>query len=137
RMRVKNMGEISKNLKIVIIVNVVAALVYGILQTFFTEAYLMMVEQPTPDVHFTRVGGGTLLVLVIFGIYSVLKKSWDEFKLLYEFVIVYLIMLLILDIVYFATFTISATNFTNTLIATILTAVLIVVDIFFYLKEQK
>ncbi|MFX1448000.1 MAG: hypothetical protein ACFFCG_07665 [Promethearchaeota archaeon] len=131
------MGEISKNLKIVIIVNVVAALVYGILQTFFTEAYLMMVEQPTPDVHFTRVGGGTLLVLVIFGIYSVLKKSWDEFKLLYEFVIVYLIMLLILDIVYFATFTISATNFTNTLIATILTAVLIVVDIFFYLKEQK
>ena len=131
------MGEISKNLKIVILVNVLAALIYGILQTFVTEAYLTMIEQPTPDVHFTRVGGGSLLVLAIFGIYAMLKKDWEDFKLLFEFVIGYEIMLFILDIVYFATFTISATNFTNTLIATILTAVLIAVNIFFYLKEQK
>lgn len=131
------MGELSRNLKIVILINILAALIYGILQTFITEAYLTMVDQPTPDVHFTRVGGGTLLVLAIFGIYTMLKKSWEEFKLLFEFVIGYQIMLFILDIVYFATFTISATNFANTLIATILTGVLIAVNIFFYLKESK
>jgi len=131
------MGEISKELKIVILVNAAAAVIYGILQTFITEAYLTMVDQPTPDVHFTRVGGGTLLVLAIFGIYTVLKKDWEDFKLLFEFVIVYEIMLFILDIVYFATFTISAINFANTLIATILTAALIAVNIFFYLREQK
>lgn len=136
-MRVYSMGEISKELKIVIIVNAAAALIYGILQTFITEAYLTMVEQPTPDIHFTRIGGGTLLVLAIFGIYTVLKKDWEDFKLLFEFVIVYEIMLFILDIVYFATFTISATNFANSLIATILTAALIAVNIFFYLREQK
>ena len=92
-----------------------------------------MVEHPTPDIYFTRVGGGTLLVLAIFGIYSMLKKNWEDFKLLFEFVIGYEIMLFILDIVFFATFTISATNFTSTLIATILTAVLKAVNIFFYL----
>ena len=129
------MAELSKNLKYVILINIVAALVYGIMQTFFTAAYLAMVEQPTPDVHFTRVGGGVLLVLAIFGIYSILKKSWEEFKLLFEFVIGYEIMLFILDIVYFATFTITATNFTNTLIATILTGVLIALNIYIYLKE--
>ena len=66
-----------------------------------------------------------------------LKKNWEDFKLLFEFVIGYEIMLFIIDIVYFATFTISAANFTSTLIATILTAVLIAANIFFYLKEQK
>jgi hypothetical protein len=131
------MPEISKELKIVVLANVAVALIYGILQLFFAEAYLTMVEQPTPDVHFTRIGGGTLFVLALFGIYTVLKKDWEDFKLLFEFVIVYLIMLFILDIVYFATFTISAINFANTLIATIITAAFIAVDIFFYLREKK
>jgi len=130
------MAELSKKLKYVILINIVAALVYGIMQAFFTAAYLAMIEQPTPDVHFTRVGGGVLLVLAIFGSYTILKKkSWEEFKLLYEFVIGYQIMLFIVDIVYFATFTLSATNFANTLIATILTAVLIVLNIYVYIKE--
>ncbi|MFW9823910.1 MAG: hypothetical protein ACFFE4_13280 [Candidatus Thorarchaeota archaeon] len=131
------MTEISKNLKIVILVNTAAALIYGILQLFFTDAYLTMVDQPTPDVHFTRVGGGTLFVLALFGIFTVLKKDWEDFKLLMEFVICYEIMLFILDIVYFATFTISAINFANTLIATILTGALIFVNIFFYFREKK
>ena len=59
-MSVKFMGEISKNLKIVLLVNVLAALIYGILQTFVIEAYLTMVEHPTPDIHFTRVGGNLM-----------------------------------------------------------------------------
>ena len=131
------MAELSKKMKYVILINIVAALVYGIMQAFFTAAYLAMIEQPTPDVHFTRVGGGVLLVLAIFGSYTLLKKkSWEEFKLLFEFVIGYQIMLFIVDIVYFATFTLSATNFANTLIATILTAVLIALNIYFYIKEQ-
>lgn len=131
------MAELSKKLKYLIILNIVVAFVYGIMQAFFTAAYLAMIEQPTPDVHFTRIGGGVLLVLGIFGIYALLKKkSWEEFKLLFEFVVGYQIMLFILDIVYFATFTISATNFANTLIATILTAVLIALNSYFYLKEQ-
>ncbi|MFX1325566.1 MAG: DUF2460 domain-containing protein, partial [Promethearchaeota archaeon] len=74
------MGEISKELKIVILANVAAGLIYGILQLFFTDAYLTMIEHPTPDVHFTRISGGTLFVLSIFGIYTVLKKDWSDFK---------------------------------------------------------
>ena len=131
------MAELSKNLKYVILINSVVAFVYGIMQAFFTAGYHAMIEQPTPDVHFTRVGGGVLLVLGIFGIYTFLKKkNWEEFKLLFEFVIGYQIMLFIVDIVYFATFTLSATNFSSTLIATILTGVLIALNIYFYIKEK-
>ena len=97
------MAGLSKELKIVFLVNAAIALIYGIMQLFFADWYLAMVEQPTPDAHFTRVSGGTLFVLALFAIYCVLKKDWEDIKLLYEFVICYLIMLFILDIVYFAT----------------------------------
>ncbi|MFX0174733.1 MAG: hypothetical protein ACFE85_00725 [Candidatus Hodarchaeota archaeon] len=131
------MAELSKEMKIVILINTIVALIYGIFQLFLTEWYAAVTDFPIFDIHFTRVSGGTLFVLSLFGFYVFLRKQWEDFKLFLEFVIAYQIMLLILDIVYIATITYSATNFASILLATIITAVLIVVNIYIYLKEQK
>lgn len=131
------MADLSKEMKIVILINTIVALIYGIFQLFLTEWYAAVTDFPVFDIHFTRVSGGTLFVLSIFGFYVFLKKQWADFKLFFEFVIIYQIMLLILDIVYLATITYSATNFASILIATIITALLIAINIFFYLKEGK
>jgi len=131
------MAEMSKEMKIVLLVNSVIAFIYAFLELIIPEIYYQLTDAPAFDIHFWRTVGGTLLVLGIFGIIAIIRADWEKIKISVEIAIVFLIMLFILDIVALITITSSPTNLISTLIATIITAILIVLDIYFYLREEK
>jgi len=131
------MAEMSKEMKIVLLVNAVVAFIYAFLELIIPEIYYQLTDAPAFDIHFWRTAGGTLLVLGIFAIIGIIRADWEKIKIAFEIAIVFLIMLFILDIVAFITITGSATWITSQVIATIITAILLVLDIYFYLREQK
>jgi hypothetical protein len=95
------MVEFSKFMKIVLIINIIAAFVYGIFYLFIPEIYANLVEASDYNDQFYRLWGGTCVSLGIFGILGLLRNDWDRFKMLFEFVILWLI---ITEIINFASF---------------------------------
>ncbi len=131
------MAEMSKEMKIVLLANAVVAFIYAFLELIIPEIYYQLIDAPAFDIHFWRNVGGTLLVLGIFAIIAIIRADWEKVKIAFEIAIVFLIMLFILDIVAFITITGSATWIISQVIATIITAILLVLDIYFYFREQK
>lgn len=131
------MAEMSKEMKIVFIVNIIVAFIYGFFELIIPEIYYQLTDAPAFDIQFWRDVGGTLLVLGIFGIIAIIRADWEKVKIAFEIAIVFLIMLFILDIVAYITITGSSTWIISQVIATIITAILIVLDIYFYLREEK
>jgi len=131
------MAEMSKEMKIVIIVNVIVAFIYGFLELIIPEIYYQLTDAPAMDVQALRVCGGALVVLGIFGIIAIIRADWEKVKITFELAIAYEILLLILDIVAYITITGSATWITGQIIATIIKIILIVINIYFYLREEK
>ncbi len=131
------MAEMSKEMKIVIIVNVIVAFIYGFLELIIPEIYYQLTDAPAFDVQALRVCGGALVVLGIFGIIAIIRADWEKVKITFELAIAYEILLLILDIVAYITITGSATWITGQIIATIIKIILIVINIYFYLREEK
>lgn len=127
----------SKEMKIVIIVNVIVAFIYGFFQLIFPEIYYQLTDAPAIDVPALRICGGALVVLGIFGLIAIIRADWEKVKIAFEIAIAYEILLLILDIVAYITVTGSATYFTGLVIATIIKIILIVINIYFYLREEK
>ncbi len=131
------MAEMSKEMKIVILANVVVAFIYGFFDLIIPEIYYQLTDAPVFDIHNWRIVGGSFFVLGIFAIIGIIKADWEQFKMVFEVAIVYEILLFILNIVAFITITSSPTYFASQLIATILTIALVILNIFFYLREQK
>jgi len=131
------MAEMSKEMKIVIIVNVIVAFIYGFLELIIPEIYYQLTDSPAFDIHTWRIVGGSFMVLGIFGIIAIIRADWEKVKITFELAIAYEILLLILDIVAYITITGSATWITGQIIATIIKIILIVINIYFYLREEK
>ena len=134
---INSMAEMSKEMKFVLLANVVVAFIYGFLDLIIPDIYYTLIDAPAFDIHTWRIVGGSFIVLGIFGIIAILRADWDQVKIALEIGIVYEILLFILDIVAFITITSSATWFISQVIATIITIVLVVVNIYFYLRERK
>jgi len=131
------MAEMSKEMKILMIVNVIVSFIYGFFHLIIPEIYYQLSDAPVFDIHYWRLFGGSLLVLGIFGIIAVIRAEWEQVKITFEIAIFYLIMVFILNIVVFITITSSPTYFASQLIATILIITLIILNIYFYLREEK
>ena len=131
------MAEMSKEMKIVMIVNVIVSFIYTFFHLIIPEIYYQLTDAPVFDIHYWRLFGGSLLVLGIVGIIAVIRAEWEHVKITFEIATFYLIMVFILNIVTFITITSSVSYFVSQLIATILCFILIVLNIYFYLREQK
>ena len=62
------MVEMSKGLKIILIVDIIVAIYYGVMYMLLPELYYSMNDAPAFDLHMWRLFGGTLFVLSIAGI---------------------------------------------------------------------
>lgn len=127
----------SKELKIILIINIVVALFYGILYLFLPEIVYALNEAPSFDPHFWRLWGGICITLGIIGIFGLLKGDWDYFKLLFLFVICFLFVTFIINIT--TAFYLSRTpiNIIYHWIDNIVIILIAVLDAFFYWKEEK
>ena len=94
------MVEMSKGLKIILIVDIIVAIYYGVLYLLLPEFYSKMNDAPTFDLHMWRLFGGTIFVLGIAGIIALKRGEWEAVKPLMEVVILWLIMVAVLDIVW-------------------------------------
>ncbi|MFW9938081.1 MAG: hypothetical protein ACFFD5_10560 [Candidatus Thorarchaeota archaeon] len=133
------MAELSKFFKIVLLINVIAALFYGIVYLFIPEIFAVLIDSPAFSLQFWRLWGITCVSLAVFGVIGFIRNEWTTLKMLIEFVILWLILMEIVNIIYLVdpAYTHSLTSFSNELIDIIVIAFLIVLNIYAYLKENK
>jgi len=73
------MAELSKFMKIVLIVSIIAALIYGILYLFVPDFYAGLNDPPAYDPHFWRLWGSICISLGIIGILGFVRNDWSQF----------------------------------------------------------
>lgn len=131
------MAEFSKEMKIVLIINMIVAFVYGIMYVFLPEAVYSLNDAPYFDPHFWRLFGGVLIAMGIPILLGIIKGDWDYIKLFYLFAIIALIIMALVNLTSNIYVTRSATNLVFHWLDTIVMIVLIVFNVFFYLREEK
>ena len=131
------MAEISKELKIVILINAIIAFVYGFLFVALTDMYLKLSDEIWPNPHLLRLWGGRILILGIFGFLMIKVAEWEKIQIFWEFVIIWLIMIVVLGFASFAYVPRSATALASAWLDTLVCLVLAVIDIYFYQREKK
>ena len=131
------MVKMSKELKIILMVDIIVALYYGILYLLIPELYYKMNDAPAFDLHMWRLFGGTIFVLGICGIVALKRSEWETVKPLMELVILWLIMVAVLDIIWVLTVTASPTYIRSISTTIIILIVLIAINIFLYQRERK
>jgi hypothetical protein len=131
------MAEMSREYKILLIVNIVVAFIYGIMYVFLPDMVSSVNDAPFFDPHFWRLFGGTVLALGITGIFGLKMGDWDKVKLFMLYAIIFLIILIIVNLTSNIYIVRSATNLIYHWLDTTVMIVLLIVDIFFYMREEK
>lgn len=129
------MAELSKFFKIALVIDIIAAFVYGTIYLFIPDIYRVLVDAPAFDIHFWRLWGGTCISLGIFGVIGIIRNDWDYLKIIIEFVIVWLIITVIINFISLPGR--SLTNLASEWTDIIVIIVLIVLNIYAYFKENK
>jgi len=133
----KKMAELSKFFKIVLIIDILAALIYGILYLFIPEIYAGLIDSPAFDIHFWRLWGVTCTTLGVVGIIGFIRNEWTTLKVIIEFVVLWLILTNIINFISFATIARSPTNLASEWTDVIIILILIVLNFYAYLRENK
>ena len=131
------MAEISKMFKIMLIIDAIVAFVYGILYFFLPDVVYSLNDAPFYDPHFWRLFGGAILSLGFGSIFSLLMKEWDKIKIFILTTIIFLIIIAVGNISSALYTTRSITNLGFHWLDTILIIVLIVLNGFFFIREDK
>ena len=131
------MVEMSKGLKIILIVDIIVAIYYGVMYMLLPELYYQMNDAPAFDLHMWRLFGGTLFVLSIAGIIALKRGEWEAVKPIMEVVILWLIMVAVLDVVWVLSAGASPTYVRSISTTIVLLIILIIANIYFYQREGK
>jgi hypothetical protein len=95
-----NMTELSKETKLVCMINIIIAFIYTFLFLVIPEAYKQMSD--APDLIYSPITwrqlGASILVLGIGGVLTIKRDDWDKAKLFWEISIIWLIIMLIINI---------------------------------------
>ena len=131
------MTEVSKEFKIVLIINMIVGFIYGILYVFLPETVSTINNSPYFDPHFWRLFGGAILAIAIAALLGIMKGDWDNIKLFFRFAIIFLIITALVNITSIIYVTRSATNLFFHWLDNIVIIGIAILDIFFYLREEK
>ena len=130
------MTEIKKFTKIVLIVDTIMWVLFGVMLTFLYD--LAMNPEGWTNPYLPRMFGGVNLISAIFAILMLRKKEWEEIKLTFEYFIGLLISTLILEATVFATLipTSQTATIQHSFNITI-EAVLLTLGIVSYIKQRS
>ena len=131
------MAEISKMFKIMLLIDVIVAFVYGILYIFLPDVVYTLNDAPFYDPHFWRLFGGAILSLGFGSIISLIMKDWEKIKIFILTTLIFLIITAIGNISSVLYTSRSITNLGFHWLDTSLIIVLIILNGFFYLREDK
>jgi len=131
------MGELSKSFKIVLLVDMLIGLIYGILYVFLPDFVYATNHAPYYDPHFWRLFGGVILGIGIMVFCALRNGDWNQIKFFVRNTILFLIITAIINLSSAAYITRSETNLIFHWLDNIVIIVLIVLNGYFYMKEDK
>ena len=123
------MAEISKEAKIIFLINVITSFIFAFFFLGIPEIYAGWTNEAYFSPICWRQLGGTLLILGIFGIIALIRKEWEQVRIFWELGIAFVILLVCVDI-----WLVSLGLFDYTVIVEI---VIVVINIFFYVRERR
>ena len=131
------MAEISKEIKIVCIINAIIAIIYGFFYLIIPDTYRYSVDSTYYDPGMWRIFGATCFVIAIFNLLAIKRAEWDQAKIILELGILWVILLLIINIWSLVALPGSATAKANNTFNIILLIVIIIYNVLFYYRETK
>jgi hypothetical protein len=131
------MAKISKNMRITILVSTIAFLIFAFLYLVTTDQYLNTMGWPFNDPYYPRAFGINLLILGVFLMVSFFRNEWIQARILIEIVLVWCSLILTANVIEISVLSLPVGVIVLTLNNTIFLMVLVIVMLFFYLKELK
>ena len=132
-----SMAEVTKEVKIVLIINVIASLIFAFLYLVIPEIYASLVDPIVFDPYYWRAFGGTLLVLAIMALIALKRAKGEQVKIIIEFAILWSVVILGLNIWELIVLPLSPTYTETTWIDSVLLIVLIILNSYFYNRDLK
>jgi len=93
------MVEISKGLKILMLVNAIFGLIFAFLYLAISHLYLSFTQWPFYDPYYSWTFGGTLLILSLFTLLAIKRTEWKQIRILFELIIAWELAILILNVI--------------------------------------
>ena len=131
------MTEASKEIKIVLTINVIVALIYGFMYMIIPDITNKLTDGPYFNPHFYQLFGATCFALAIIALLGVKRGEWEDIKIIVELAILWLILVLIANLWSFAYMPYSAAAIANQWFDITVVIIFIIVDIWVYLRESK
>jgi len=131
------MVEISKNMKIMLVVDAIAGFIYGIFYMIIPELYFVIKDSTNFDPQFWRLWGGTCFAFGIFCLIAIRRAEWENVKILVELGILWLILAVIVNFITIATVPLSITAYASQWFDNVVIIILIVANTYLYLKESS
>ncbi len=132
-----SMAEVTKEVKIVLIIDAIAALIFTFLYLVIPEIYASLIDPIVFDPYYWRAFGGTLLVLAIMALIALKRADGEQVKILIEFAILWSVVILSLNIWELIVLPLSPTYTETTYIDSVLLIVLIILNSYFYNRDLK
>ena len=131
------MAEISKEVKVVFIINAIPAFIYAFLFLVIPDTYVQVFEVELYNPISYRQIGVSILVLGIGAVLSIKRDDLEKAIIFWEIAIIWLILMTIIGI--WGAFAIpgTATAQVGTWIANAILIGLTVLNIYFYYRETK
>ncbi|MFW9867549.1 MAG: hypothetical protein ACFFEN_15750 [Candidatus Thorarchaeota archaeon] len=125
------MAELSKAAKIMLLVNAIVSFIFTVFYLVIPEIYRDLTGPPQFCSITIRHVGGSLLVLGVFSVVGVIRKEWEQVRIVWELGILWLIVILCIDI---WAMVVVAGSFDFTVIIEV---ILIVANLVFYIRERR
>ena len=92
------MTEITKRLKILLLINAIVGLILAFFYLVVPYYYLSLIEWPFFDPYYSWAFGGVFLILSSFLLRSIKQNQWEKCEPVLEITIAWQILILILNI---------------------------------------
>ncbi|MHA1112290.1 MAG: hypothetical protein ACTSRE_14380 [Promethearchaeota archaeon] len=133
------MTEISKQFKIMLVINIVISLAYAIPYMFISGPWLALTEHTASSPFYSQVFGVALFGISVWCLRAILqKKEWEAISYFVEFVFVFLfgiLIYLLLEIWFVINKVVTPVAWINAIISMAVVSALIVANIIFYFLE--
>ena len=131
------MAELSKEVKIILLINAIPAFIYGFLFLIIPDIYVEITDAMFYNPVNLRQLGASILILGIGNVVAIKRNDMDKLKIFWEMGILWLIIMDILGIWSAIVYPGSAAALISTWIGNVILFVLTILNIYIYYKETK
>ena len=129
------MVGITKNLKIVLVINAVIDLCFAFFYLAISQLYLSLIEWPFYDPYYSWAFGGIFLILSIFILLSLKQNNWEKIKTILQVLIAWQLMILVLNVISLILIPSPIISIITIWIYNITLILLVIANILFYMKN--